>query len=87
MTNKRGNGMTLIHLAVASPVIRLRVGKIYHTFEMHSYCGPMRLYADGETVNDNSWSENSSFWPVFQKWLKQGARVDECGRGIVSEGD
>lgn len=74
----------IIHIAWAGPTIKLKVGKNYHTFEMHRYCGPMRLYADGDTVNQNSWKENSPFWPVFNKWMQQGQRVDGHGIGLVN---
>lgn len=74
----------LLHISFAGPTIKLKVGKIYHTFEMHRYCGPMRLFANGEP-NQNMWPENSSFWAVFNKWMEQGKRVDEHGRGIVDE--
>lgn len=72
-------------LCFGGPIVRLKIGKIYHTFEMHHYCGPMRLYSDGDTPNDNFWKETSSFWPVFEKWLAQGKRIDEYGRGIVND--
>ena len=77
--------MNLIHISFAEPAVRLKVGKIYHAFEMHRYCGPMRLFADGDTPNPNFWPENSSFWPVFNKWLQQGQRVNEHEIGIVDE--
>jgi hypothetical protein len=75
--------MELIHLNFAGPVVRLQVNGRRHTFEMHRYCGPMKLKADGETPAKNFWSENSDFWPVFDDWVRQGQRVDEHGCGMV----
>ncbi len=75
----------IICLEIGGPPIRLQVGKTYHTFEMHRYCGPLRLYSDGDTPNQNGWSDKSTFWPVFDRWLEQGKRVDQYGRGIVED--
>ena len=72
----------IIHIELAGPLVKLKAGKSFHTFEMHRYCGPMRCYANGEPMNRH-WPENSEFWPVFEKWMEQGQRVDEHGRGIV----
>jgi hypothetical protein len=52
---------------------------------MHPYCGPLRLKADGETPAKHYWSENSDFWPVFNKWVENGEKVNEFGRGITTD--
>ncbi len=75
--------MTIIHYEFAGPSLKLLVGKRYHYFEMHRYCGPMRLRPDGETSHNEHWEENSPFWDEFQKWMDQGQRVDEFGRCVV----
>lgn len=73
----------IIHISWSGPTIKLRAGKICHYFEMHKYCGPMRLYANGEP-NQNFWTEGSAFWPVFNKWLNQGEKVDKNGYGVFN---
>lgn len=75
--------MTIIHIEYAGPIVRLPVNGRYHTFEMHRYCGPIRLKSDGETPTDKQWGENSPFWDVFYKWLDNGQKVDEHGRGLI----
>ncbi len=75
--------MQLIHMSFAGPTIKLRQGKITHTFEMHRYCGPMRLLADGETPAKNTWPEKSAFWDVFGTWSNLGRKVDKYGYGII----
>lgn len=75
--------MQLIHMSFAGPIVKLRQGKITHTFEMHSYCGPMRLLADGETGAKTFWPEKSKFWGVFDIWMKLGQKIDKWGYGVV----
>lgn len=81
--NKYTPAPAIIHISWAGPVVRLKVGKQDHTFEMHRYLGPIRLMQDGETERAGGWPENSKFWPVFQRWVNQGKRIDGHGRGIV----
>lgn len=73
----------LIHINFAGPIVKLKVNGRYHTFEAHRYFGPIRLKADGETAARLFWSENSDFWPVYNRWVEQGRRVNENGIGIV----
>ena len=48
----------------------IKLGK--YCFEMHPYCGPMRLKQDGEpSVQDFG----KDFWPLFEKW--QAERINE----------
>lgn len=77
--------MTLIHISYGGPTVKLRQGKITHTFEMHPYCGPMRLWADGDTPAKNTWPEKSGFWDVFSDWMRLGQKVDKWGYGVISE--
>lgn len=70
-------------MCFGDPTIRLKVGKRYMAFEMHRFCGPMRCSATTGEPTKNGWSEKSPFWSVFDKWLKQGERVDDNGYGIV----
>lgn len=75
--------METIYVDGGSSAIMLLVGKNYHTFSMHHYSGPLRLYADEETINENGWSQTAAFWDVFHRWLEQGQRVNEHGIGVV----
>jgi len=75
--------MSLILINWAGPVVRLKVGQRNHTFEMHRYCGPIRLMSDGVTESKVKWSAKSSFWPVFDSWMTNGQKVDKFGRGMV----
>ncbi|MCH7862514.1 MAG: hypothetical protein IH998_12680 [Proteobacteria bacterium] len=63
--------------------MRLLVNGRYHTFEMHRFCGPMRLRHDLEPAK-NQWDEHSPFWPVFQRWMDAGQKIDEFGRGVLT---
>lgn len=74
----------IIHISFAGPVVKLKVNNRYHTFEMHRYCGPIRLKSDGETEHSDFWPEHSDFWPVFTTWFNQGKRVNRYGVGIVT---
>lgn len=49
---------------VGDPVIKL--GRYY--FEMHQYCGPIRLRKDGEVSKQDF---GAYFWPLFEKWQEQ----------------
>jgi hypothetical protein len=68
-------------------MVRLKVGSKHHTFEMHPRMGPIRYMADGVNQTQNQWAENSTFWPVFNKWLRGGQQVDQYGRGIIPTTD
>lgn len=61
----------------------MKVGKQYHYFEMHRYCGPIRMTPDGESSHEEQWKEESQFWNEFQKWLDQGRRVNKFGLCVV----
>lgn len=63
-------------------IIRIMVGTRYMTFEDHPRFGPIRCRRDGE-VADTQFSEKSAFWPVWERWLDSGKRVDQHGRAIV----
>jgi len=76
--------MNRVFIEHGGPVVKLRVNYYTHTFEMHPYMGPCRCYADGEPMNKD-WPKNSAFWPAFEKWQKQGQRVDEHGFGVIDE--
>ncbi len=62
-----------------SPVYRLG----QWLFEMHSYCGPIRLDKRGEPTPEN-FGEQHPFWGAFERWQAQGSRVDARGRCIFT---
>ena len=74
-----GNGI----MCLGNPTIRLRVGERDMAFEMHHFCGPMRVNTRTDEPTKNQWSENSPFWPVFTKWMDQGQQVVD-GRGVMT---
>jgi hypothetical protein len=70
---KIGNGI----LTVAGPTLKL--AGCY--FEMHNYCGPMKVGKHGGSVNPDF---PSKFWGPFERWHKTGMRVDAVGNCIIT---
>ena len=57
-------------ICVGSETIQL--GPYY--FEMHPYCGPMRLCKDG-SVSKRDFP--GAFWPLFEKWQAEQEKQHE----------
>jgi hypothetical protein len=72
----------IIHISFAGPTIKLPVGDKMEVFEMHHYCGPIKLKKDGDP-SERQWGERNPFWSVFSKWMDAGQKVDEDGVGIL----
>lgn len=51
-------------------------------FEMHPYCGPMRLNKD---MSGSKADFPKQFWPIFKRWQNAGEKVDENGNGIIDQ--
>lgn len=68
-------------LCVGGPTLSMNSvtgGRVY--FEMHPYCGPMRSRQDGSGSSQDfpKW-----FWPLFEKWMDGGQKVDRYGRCVI----
>ena len=63
-------------ICMGGPTIKLGIW----LFEMHPYCGPMRLNKD---MSGSKADFPAGFWPIFEKWQKAGQRIGEDGYGIT----
>lgn len=72
-------GGSPIHISMGGPdrVIVDEEGK-RHKFEMHPYCGPILLNADGDPASRQP-SAKASFWRVTTWWSQQGGKIDGNG--------
>lgn len=62
----------LIHISVGGPEYDIQVdGEVYH-FEMHPYCGPIRLNKRG----DEHKQQPMKFLEAASLWAQQGQRVE-----------
>lgn len=68
-----------VHLSMGGPdrVIIDENGQ-RHKFEMHPYCGPILLNADGDPAKRQP-SAKASFWNVTTWWIQQGGNIDANG--------
>ena len=71
-------------ISYGGPFVKMRVGKMIEYFEMHSYCGPIRLTKKWEERKVD-WGSRNAFWGPFEVWLKSGQEVDEDGFAIVEQ--
>ncbi len=69
----------------AGPFYRIAGGRNIFWFEDHKWCGPMRVDQKGEPENGGVFPERSPFWPLHQKWIESGKRVDEKGNCLYDE--
>lgn len=68
--------MGRIFIEWAGPIYQISEGRYCFYFEMHKWCGPMRVDSDGEPENDGIFPERSPFWGMFQRWSEQGKRLN-----------
>jgi hypothetical protein len=78
LTIGQANGI----VCLGGTIIHIMVGTRYVTFEDHPRLGPIRCRRDGE-VAGTQFSEKSAFWPVWEKWVDQGKRIDQHGRAMA----
>lgn len=65
--------MDVIHISFGAPEFDIQVdGQRYH-FEMHRYCGPIRLDEDGNAHPDQS----ERFLYAASLWAQQGQRLED----------
>ncbi|MCK5612542.1 hypothetical protein KAR91_62300 [Candidatus Pacearchaeota archaeon] len=75
--------MEIIHISYGGPTVKLKVSGKVELFEMHPYCGPIKLHKQTLDPVHNMWPEGHAFWPVFDKWNKGGQKIDDQGYGII----
>lgn len=72
-----------VHLCFGGPIRRMLVNGRYVTFEMHRYLGPIRVHGTTGEPTKRDFAEGSPFWPLFERWVAGGEKVDDRGRCVV----
>jgi hypothetical protein len=71
-----------IHISYGGPdrFITDATGKRWK-FEMHPYCGPVVLNADGDPAKRQP-GEKSPFWEATTRWAQGGQRLNDAGECV-----
>lgn len=75
--------MTVIHVSMGGPEFDIQVDGIRYHFEMHRYCGPIRLNKRGDAHS----RQPKRFLEAASLWAQQGQRVEDglCRWDIIYE--
>jgi hypothetical protein len=77
-------GYPWICILTGGPTLKMPMGNgRYFTFEMHPYCGPVKVHAKTGEPTKHDFPESSSFWNLFKAWDRGGRIVDQYDRCVL----